>query len=269
MNAAFLDERFDFALQLVREAGAGALDYSRHLDTLTIRSKGLQDVVSEADLNTEILIRDRLKVRFPDDAFLGEETGRDAIGPAEGIWVVDPIDGTQPFVSGLSSWCVSIAFVLRGQIEIGVVFSPVRDELFAGRRGGAATLNGQPIHVRVGARLTDGMLGVGYSTRLRPAEFLPLFTRLLEEGAMFFREGSGALMLCYVACGRLIGYVEPHINSWDCLAALAIIESAGGTRNDFLADDGLWRGNPVIAAPCGLYPELKALCDETIPPLVR
>ena len=151
------------------------------------------------------------------------------------------------------------AFVLDGTLEMGLVCGPSRGELFAGRRGAEATLNGRTIRVSTAAHLTDGIVGVGYSPRVRPDQFLPLFTRLLEQGAMFYREGCGALTLCYVACGRLIGYVEPHINSWDCLGALAVIQAAGGTINDFLLDDGLWKGNRVIAGPAALYPTLMSL----------
>jgi myo-inositol-1(or 4)-monophosphatase len=259
MSPSSIQERFNFVSCLIQEAGDLAFDYFRRLDTLNVQSKGPQDMASEADLNTELLIRDRLKARFPKDAFLGEETGRTEFASGEGIWVVDPIDGTQPFISGLTGWCVSIAYVLDGKLEMGFVSSPARGELFIGRRGAKAMLNGRAIRVSAAAHLTDGIVGVGYSPRVRPEEFLPLFSRLLDRGAMFYREGSGALTLCYVACGRLIGYVEPHINSWDCLGALAVIQAAGGTINDFLADDGLWKGNRVIAGSAVLYPILSSL----------
>jgi myo-inositol-1(or 4)-monophosphatase len=262
MNSSSLQERFDFGSNLIREAGELALSYFQRFDTLVVESKGHQDMASEADLSTELLIRDRTKSRFPEDAFLGEETGQTEFSAGQGIWVVDPIDGTQPFVSGLSGWCVSISFVLDGRLEMGFVYSPARAELFAGGRRGEATLNGRPIRVSKAARLTDGIVGVGYSPRVRPDEFLPIFSRLLHAGAMFHREGSGALTLCYVACGRLIGYVEPHINSWDCLGALAVVQAAGGTINDFLSDDGLWKGNRVIAGPAALYPTLASLFES-------
>jgi len=259
MGSSSIDERFDFAADLIKEAGDLTLDYFRRLETLQVQSKGPQDMATEADLNTESLIRDRLRERFSEDAFLGEETGRTEFAPGQGIWVVDPIDGTQPFISGLTGWCVSIAFMLDGNLEIGFVCSPARGELFAGRRGAGATLNGKMIRISTATRLTDGIVGVGYSPRVKPEEFLALFSNLLGRGAMFYRDGSGALTLCYVACGRLIGYVEPHINSWDCLGALAIIQAAGGTINDFLADDGLWKGNRLIAGPSALYPALALL----------
>jgi myo-inositol-1(or 4)-monophosphatase len=262
MLPSSIDDRFIYASALIQEAGELALRYFRHLDTLSVHSKGPQDMASEADLNTELLIRDRLKGRFPEDAFLGEETGRTDFALDQGIWVVDPIDGTQPFISGLSSWCVSIAFLFNGLLEIGLVVSPARQESFAGRRGAGATLNGSPIQVSKVTRLTEGIVGVGYSPRVKPSGFLPLFSNLLAQGAMFYREGSGALTLCYVACGRLIGYVEPHINSWDCLGALAIIVAAGGKTNDFLSNDGLWKGNRIVAGPPSLYPALDRLFSQ-------
>jgi myo-inositol-1(or 4)-monophosphatase len=259
MNSLSMQERFDFASRLIQDAGQLAFDYFRHLNTLTVKSKGPQDMASQADLYTEVLIRDRLKSQFPEDAFLGEETGRTEFSSGQGIWVVDPIDGTQPFLSGLTGWCVSIAFVLNGTLEMGFVCSPARGEFFAGRCDAGATLNGSPIRVRTATQLTDGIVGIGYSPRVKPDEFLPLFSRLLRRGGMFYREGSGALTLCYLACGRLIGYVEPHINSWDCLGALAVIQAAGGTINDFLSEDGLWKGNRVIAGSAALYPTLSSL----------
>jgi myo-inositol-1(or 4)-monophosphatase len=265
MDAASLQARFDFGTALVAEAGAHALDYFRRLPTLTVRGKGRQDVVSEADVDTEILIRSRIAERFAGDGFLGEETGRGAVAADAGIWVVDPIDGTQPFVSGMTAWCVSIAFVAAGRLEMGYVAVPARDELFIGRRGGGATLNGRPISVSSATRLDDGIVEVGYSPRIGADDILPVFERLLRQGGMYVRHGSGAIALCYTACGRLIGYVEPHINSYDCLGGLAVLEAAGGMANDFLAGDGLWSGGPVVVGPPALYPALSALLHGPTP----
>lgn len=251
--------RRDFAAGLIREAGALALGYFRARDSLTVKAKGLQDLASEADLNTELLIRGRLAEAFPGDAFLGEETGVTAHAPGQGIWVVDPIDGTQPFLSGMDSWCVSMAFVQDGILRFGLVFAPVRDELFLGGEGVPATLNGQPMPRHPGQSLREGITGFGYSPRVPLDRFLPPFTRFLQAGGTFFRNGSGALMLCDVAAGRLIGYIEVHINSWDCLGAIAVIRAAGLETNDFLADDGLYRGNPVLAGNTAVLAELTAL----------
>jgi myo-inositol-1(or 4)-monophosphatase len=252
-------DRFAFAQTLIREAGAIALSYFQRRSSLTIRSKGLQDMVSEADLNTELHIKGRLAEAFPDDAFLGEETGITDVGPDQGLWVVDPIDGTQPFVSGMASWCVSIAYLRGSDLRFGMVYAPVRDELFAGGVDHPATVNGAPVEVHPGTSLKDGIVGVGYSPRVRPEGLLPKLDRFLREGGMFYRDGSGALMLSYVAAGRLLGYVEPHINSWDCLGAIAVIRAAGLRTNDFLANDGLRKGNRIIAGNAHVYPELDAI----------
>lgn len=251
--------RFEFALALIKDAGALAHSYFKKRGDLTIKSKGAQDMVSEADLNTELLIRGRIEEHFPLDAFLGEETGLSTFEEGQGIWVVDPIDGTQPFVSGMSSWCVSIAFVKDSALQFGMVFAPERDELFAGGIGFGATLNGRPVERHPGKSVRDGITGVGYSMRIDPKAFLEFFGRFLQAGGMFSREGSGALALCYAACGRLVGYVEPHINSWDCLGAVAVIQAAGLKTNDFLAGDGLRKGNWLIAGNAEVYAELEGI----------
>ena len=255
-----LDARAEFAEELVSDAAALAFSYFERLGTLTVRSKGLQDLASEADLDVELMVRERLQSRFPDDGFFGEETGRQAAhGASGGLWVVDPIDGTQPFVSGMTSWCVSLAYVVDGTLEMGFVAAPARRETFIGRRGRPSTLNGEPIAVKAVSGVTEGMLGIGYSPRLDANGFLKTFGSLIRAGAMPYRDGSGALMLCAVACGRLIGYVEQHINAWDCLGAIAVIEGAGGRVNPFLEGDGLWTGNRIVAASPMLYPALEAL----------
>lgn len=252
-------DRFEFALKLIRDAGDHAAGFLKDRDALSIRSKGLQDVASEADVSTELLIRERLEESYPEDGFLGEETGVSEFDPDAGIWVVDPIDGTQPFVSGLSSWCVSIAFVRAGKLLFGMVYAPIRDELFAGGVGIAPTLNGAPIGRHPATSIRDGITGIGYSTRIDPAGFMPFMDRFLKRGGVFYRDGSGALTLCYVAAGRLTGYIEAHINSWDCLGALAVIEAAGLKVSDFLAGDGLLNGNALIVGTEPVYKELEEI----------
>lgn len=253
--------RHALGLTMIREAGQMAMSYFGGRDGLTITAKGLQDMVSEADLNIELLIRRRIAEAFPEDAFLGEETEPTPLAPDQGVWVVDPIDGTQPFLSGLSSWCISIAFVRGADLLFGLVLAPARDELFSGGIGIPATLNGRPVARHPGQALTEGICGFGHSPRVPPDRVVPMFDRFLRAGGMFYRSGSGALMLCDVAAGRLIGYVELHINSWDCLGAIAVIRAAGLRTSDFLAGDGLHKGNPVIAAPEAVYPALEAVLD--------
>jgi myo-inositol-1(or 4)-monophosphatase len=254
-----MTNRFAAGLAIIREAGDLALDYFNNRNTLKIESKGLQDLVSQADVETEKLIRARINTLFPQDAFLGEETGRTDHASGQGIWVVDPIDGTQPFIVGLSCWCVSIAFVQNNVLKFGMVYAPARSELFAGGLNHPATLNGNLLISRRASSVRDGITCTGYSPKSTVDEFEGPFLRLLQAGGMFFREGSGALSLCYVAAGRLIGFYEPVIKSYDCLGAVAVIHAAGLKTNDFLANDGLWNGNWLIAGSDAVYKELAEI----------
>lgn len=260
MRDANLETRFDAAQDIAREAGALALDFFRRFGELEVTQKGAQDVASEADVAVEALIRRRLETLFPEDGFFGEEGGHSGAARAEdGLWVVDPIDGTACFVAGIPVWCVSVAYVVGTDILLGVVYDPNADELFAARRGHGATVNGQPIRPSGADSVADGMVGVGYSTRTAPAPAIAFLDRLLAEGGMFVRNGSGALMITYVGAGRLLGYYEPHLNSWDGAAAIAIVREAGGWANDFLANDGLSKGNVIAVAAPRLVSAMKRL----------
>lgn len=264
-----IERRYTLARQLAREAGDYAHAYFRRLDTLTVESKGTQDEVSIADRDTEAFIRTRIAGAFPDDGILGEEGGDDRAGKRI-IWVIDPIDGTACFVNAMYTWCVSIAVVVDGVPTIGAVYDPNAGELFHGVSGAfagvsqGAWVDDRPAKVKDVTDFRGGVLGVGFSHRSKPDEFTPFLHAVLSDGGMFYRNGSGALMLCYVAAGRLIGYYEPHINSWDCIAAVAIIEAAGGRCNRFLANDGMTRGNPIVAAGPSLYDRVVTATGKAI-----
>ena len=258
-----IQARYIFAQKLAREAGELAHRYFQNLDQIVVESKGTQDEVSIADRETEVFIRAKIAEAFPDDGILGEEGGDDRDGKSI-IWVIDPIDGTACFVNNKISWCVSIAVAVDGVPTIGTVYDPNAKELFHAIRGQPAFVNDKSIHVKDVADFNGGVLGIGFSHRSQPGEFTPFVHTLLSSGGMFIRNGSGALMLCYVAAGRLIGYYEPHINSWDCLAAIAIVEAAGGRCNDFLANEGMSKGNPIVAAGETLYPLLVAATGKHI-----
>jgi myo-inositol-1(or 4)-monophosphatase len=239
-----LEARFLAGAAVAREAGALAHRYFVARHELVIESKGLQDHVSQADREVEQLIVERLGRVFPEDRFLGEEGGGAA---ADSLWVIDPIDGTSNFLRGLAAWVVSIAYLRQGRLELGFIYDPCADELFAARRSQGASLNGLPMHVTSATRLDSAMLGLGFSYR-RPVEsFTAVVVRLLSTHCEFRRFGAGALGMAHVACGRLDGYWEQHINSWDVLAGVLLVQEAGGWTNDFLAGNGLAVGNPILA----------------------
>jgi myo-inositol-1(or 4)-monophosphatase len=260
-----IQARYDAARTLVQAAGELAATYFARLDDLRVTAKGVQDVVTQADVEVELLLARGIAERFPDDAFLGEETGASGLAGAQGVWVVDPIDGTQPFVSGMASWCVSIGYVQDGVLQFGFVHNPPLGELFESGLDQPATLNGRPIAPHPGRAVTDGIVAVGYAPRTPVDAILPVLERLLRRGGVYYRNGSGALMLCYAACGRLLGYIEPHLNSWDCLGALAVAQASGARTNDYLTGDALLKGNRIVVGPPAAYDELDAILGPPHP----
>ena len=147
---------------------------------------------------------------------------------------------------------------------MGFLAAPARDEIFLGRVSHGGTLNGRPIRVSSSTSLDDGLLSIGMSPRIGPDEIVPIVDALLRQGVVYYREGSGALSLAYVAAGRLIGYIESHLNSWDGAAGVAIVQAAGGVVNDFLTPESLFTGAPIIAATEVLYPQLEAVLPEHV-----
>lgn len=254
-----IDERFAHGQVVIAEAATVALGYWRDIASLTVSHKGPQDLVSEADRETERVIKSAVLAAFPNDGFVGEETGQDGINPGSGAWVVDPIDGTQPFLLGLPTWCISIAYVDNNVVEFGLITNPATGDIYAAQRGRGATWNARPIHVSSAQSLADGVTAVGCSHRTTPDQLAGVMHRLLSAGGLYRRTGSGALDLAYVATGQLIGMVEVHINAWDCLAALCLVTEAGGRTTNFLDDYGIAGGGRLVAGSPGVFDELLAL----------
>jgi myo-inositol-1(or 4)-monophosphatase len=242
-----LDAREQALIAVTREAGELARElFSKPIE---VKLKGKQDYITEADGQVERLIVERLKARFPQDAFLGEEGG--ASGEGDALWVIDPIDGTANFAHRIPHFCVSIAFMSAGELALGAIAAPMYHELYRARLGQGAFLNDRAMRV-ADANIKQAVVELGWSSRRPTRAYTSLIERVLATGATFLRAGSGALGLAYVADGRTHGYCELHINSWDTLAGLLMVREAGGWTNDFLAGDGLRRGNAVLACAPGL-----------------
>ncbi len=254
---ALIDMRLLAAQAVAREAGAAAR--RRFLDkSFSVGFKGPQDFLTEVDGETEALIAERLLHVFPADGFIGEESKARPAAEGGAVWVVDPIDGTANFARGVPHFCVSIACVADGRIEAGVIYNPMLDELFVARRGGGARLNGEPISASRADRLSTCAIEVGWNSRAGFAQYVELLRRVASTGASPTRTGSGALAIAYVAAGRLDGFVEHHINAWDCLAGILLVSESGGYVSDFLAGGGLAKGNPLIASAPGIKGALIA-----------
>ena len=217
---------------IAREAGALLMSYfDRHIK---IEYKGDVDLVTAADRASEKLIAERLQERWPQHGIVGEEGTRTDTG-AEFRWYVDPLDGTTNFAHGYPVFCVSIALARRDdELEVGVLYDPTRNELFAAERGQGATLNGNPIHVSKTARLAESILGTGFPSHKRhknPNIYFYQQITLRSHGVR--RAGSAALDLANVAAGRYDGFWEFNLNPWDTAAGVLIVQEAGGKVTRF------------------------------------
>jgi myo-inositol-1(or 4)-monophosphatase len=247
MTDGEIGSRLELARVLGREAGERAVAYFKDRESLVVETKANpQDVVSIADQEIERLIRARVAERHPGDGFLGEEDGL-VEGESGFTWVVDPIDGTSPFLNGMPNWCVSIAVLQSDRPVVGIVHAPLLGEHFAGALGCGATLNDVPLAVDPSRTLRDMPVGFGANHHADPQIVGAFVAALHAEGGMFLRLGSGALMIAYVAAGRLAGYFEPYMHAWDCLAGYCLVAEAGGWHLPFPGGSGLTRGSRVLA----------------------
>lgn len=196
-----------------------------------IGKKGRIDLVTAADLEVERMFRTLVADRFPTHAVLGEEAAETAdAADARVRWIIDPVDGTTNFAHGLAVFCCSIALEIDGQVELGVVYDPMAEELFTAERGQGARLNGAPLRVSSVTALVDALLATGfhYSVEERGREQVAIFGAFLGEVQAVRRLGSAALNLCYVAASRFDGYWETKIHPWDVAAGALIVQEAGG-----------------------------------------
>ena len=254
-------KREAFATDVCRSAGELGLSYFRDLENLVVDAKGAQDWVSEADKNVELFMREEIAKAWPDDGIYGEEHD-DKTGTSGFDWVIDPIDGTTNFVNGIPAWTIVLAGVSKGRTHVGVIHEPNADETFVAVRGNGATMNGKPISVAKEVPFEAGTISIGYSNRIDARSVLPVIAAVLEQGAMFHRNGSGALSLAYVAAGRLLGYVEQHMNAWDCLAGQLLVSEAGGSVEEQDANSMIRDGGRVVVATPDVFETLKRICDE-------
>jgi myo-inositol-1(or 4)-monophosphatase len=194
-----------------------------------VRHKGLVDLVTDVDVQSEHLISEAILSAFPTHAILGEEGGARAGSDARYRWIIDPLDGTTNYAHGLPLFCVSIGLEVEGQLTLGAVFGPMQDELFVAQAGKGATLNGQPIHVSETSELRQAKLATGFPyDRADLPRALRSFETFSWKVQAVRRLGSAALDLCYVGCGRIDGYWEHVVRPWDLAAGALIVLEAGG-----------------------------------------
>ena len=251
----------------IKQAGLRAQVIRR--SGLLVTVKGRQDFVSQADVFVENALKEVIFSLYPEDSILGEESGLTSTtvdsgaGINGGVWVIDPIDGTTNYLQGMDYWCISVAYVVNNVMQLGFVYAPDKDEFFFAKRGQGAYLNGVRLNIK---EPEDGqaIIGLGRSGRRPMQEYLDSLQILDQHDVEYRRFGAGALMLAHVSSGQVHGYFESHLNSWDALAGLLLIQEAGGRVPEFLANNGVLNGNPVWSASPELWLKLKEPLDALV-----
>ena len=257
------------SIDIAREAGALLLDEFRKPAGFEYKGGSSFDLVTVADRRSEEMIVERLRTLFPQHAIVAEEGGGHR-SESDYQWLVDPLDGTTNFAHRYPVYCVSLALVRGDETQVGVVHDPARDETFYAARGEGAWLNQKRIRVSGTERLAESLLATGFPSRKRhESPNFRYYTRfsLLSHGVR--RDGSAALDLCYVACGRFEGFWELNLKPWDVAAGSLIAREAGGVVTDFSALPYRLGGNEVLASNGRIHTELRQvfleLAEQTAP----
>ena len=239
------------ATKAAREAGKIITRASNDIGALQIKSKNINDFVTEVDIAAENAIISILKKAYPDHGFLGEESGSEN-ADAENIWIIDPLDGTTNFLHGMPQYCVSIALQQKGVITQAVIYDPNRNDLFTATKGRGAFLNDRRIRVTNRAKLGDAIIGTGFPYRdfQHLDTYLGMFKDMIKKTAGLRRPGSAALDLAYVAAGYFDGFFEINLSAWDIAAGSLLVQEAGGIVGDFEGNEQwLQTGNIVAGNP--------------------
>ena len=268
----------DFAIATARAAGRLLMERFRPTGGgPAIEKKGIRELVTEADRSSETLIVQQIRERFSHHAILAEEGSSSDTDDSQGLWLVDPLDGTTNFAHGLPPWAVSLAFRQSGQPLVGVVHAPYLDETWLAARGHGAWLEQagrrQQIHVSSESELVDAVLATGFAYNLGETanDNLESWARLVRSSRAVRRCGAAALDLCWLASGRFDGFWELYLQPYDVAAGGAIVLEAGGEVTDFAGGQDWVFGRSIVASNGALHETLRRqlaplVDDGTLPP---
>ncbi len=251
----------NIAVEAARTAGNIITRTMHRLDTIKIAEKQPNDFVTEIDQRVEQEIISIIHKAYPAHGILGEESGEQKGN--EYLWIIDPIDGTRNFIHGFPHFAISIAVMHKNKIEHGVIYDPVRQELFTASRGKGARLNDHRIRVSQRKHLHECLMGTGFAYRHTDKENpipVHILQTILPNCGDIRRAGAATLDLAYVACGRLDGFWELGLHIWDIAAGILLVKEAGGIVCDLHAgEDYLKTGDVVAANPMIMRQFLKSI----------
>jgi myo-inositol-1(or 4)-monophosphatase len=253
----------NIAVRAARRAGEIITRGMNRVHRLEVRAKGQNDFVTEIDVAAERDIVETIHKHYPDHAVLGEEGGSQ--GDSEFVWIIDPLDGTTNFLHGFPQFSVSIGVQRRGRMEHGVVYDPLRQELFTTSRGEGAQLDGRKIRVTNHIGLEGALIGTGfpYRTNIQWLDnYMAMMKTVIQQTSGIRRAGSAALDLAYVAAGRLDGFWEFGLSPWDTAAGTLLITEAGGMVGTLTGSEYKQEGHILVGTPKVYAPLLEALAPN-------
>jgi myo-inositol-1(or 4)-monophosphatase len=250
----------NIAIRAARRAGEIMIRQMNRLEKLEVIEKEANEFVSGVDQKAEEAIIEVIKDHYPDHAILAEESG--ASGDHEMQWIIDPLDGTTNYLHGFPVFAVSIAVAQGNELQHGVVYDPLRQEIFSASRGQGAQLDSHKIRVSKQRELRGSLIATGFPYRLAETKidsYLKMLRAVMIETAGVRRPGSAALDLCYLAAGRVDGFWELGLRKWDMAAGALIVREAGGRISDFRGSDKYLDSGNVIAGTPRVYSALSKL----------
>jgi len=253
------------AVMAARRAGSALIKKMANLDKLRVERKGHNDYFSEADLAAERAIIDCIRKHYPDHAILAEESG--GSGQSDTTWIIDPLDGTTNFLHGFPVFAVSIGVQVNGRIEHGVVYDPMRQELFTASRGKGAYLDDHRIRVSGQTKLETALIGTGFPFRdatMRLDPYMSMLAKVIRNTSGIRRAGAAALDLAYVAAGRLDAFWETGLKPWDLAAGTLLIREAGGIVSGLDGSEDFFEPGHVLAGSPKIYAGIARLCAHEI-----
>ncbi len=258
-----LEQFTSVAIKAAQEAGQILLDWMEK--GFTVEFKGIMNLVTDADRAAEQAIIARISTAFPTHPILAEEGGTSSGSDARYKWVIDPLDGTTNYTHAFPAFCVSIGLEIDGSIAVGVVFDPMRKELFVAEKGKGASCNGQAISVSRADTLSDALLVTGFSYDVRQdktANNFNFFRGFVTRAQGVRRTGTAALDLCYVAAGRFDGFWEMKLAPWDVAAGSLMVTEAGGAINDFAGNPFSIYRDEVLASNGIIQKEMLSVFSD-------